>query len=205
MAAPPEWPAHVLTTPARVYLQMGPEGRWEIDRVTCDGYPLDGAQDPVATSWCRCGAPGECRAAARAADEVAVPDAAALYRLLAAALGEPTRLPPAGAEPWPGRGAWGHYIEECAEVGLRMGADGQWHLWPQPTGEPLDGYSNGAHADECQCGDEAACDAAVARASQVELPTPRELHGLLREALAQEADTQAAGEPATDTPMEEEL
>lgn len=77
----------------------------------------------------------------------------------------------------------GHHIEERAVVYLRLGVEGRWEI-DSPTfdGYGLEGYDDGPVNSECDCGDAAACTAALEAAKQVPLPDAVELMALLRSA-----------------------
>lgn len=71
-----------------------------------------------------------------------------------------------------------HQIENTVKAYLVWGDDG-WEIDPHMLdGEPLDEEEGGPYS-ECECSDEAACNAALAEARAALPPTGRELFKLL--------------------------
>lgn len=67
-----------------------------------------------------------------------------------------------------------HVIEHTVSVYLLWGEDG-WEIDPRAmSGEPLDEMEGGPYS-QCECSDQAACDAALADARKALPPTGREL------------------------------
>lgn len=81
----------------------------------------------------------------------------------------------------PRAGSVTHYIEERAEVYLRL-AEGarRWEIDDATMdGGGLEGYERGPSNQECQCGDEAACNEARSAAEKVPWPDGYELTQML--------------------------
>ena len=78
-------------------------------------------------------------------------------------------------------GSIAHYIEERAEVYLRLAEDGRrWEIdGATMDGGGLEGYEHGPVNQECQCGDEAACNEARSAAQKVPWPDGYELTQML--------------------------
>lgn len=74
-----------------------------------------------------------------------------------------------------------HYIEERAEVYLRLADDGSgWEIdGATMDGAGLEGYEHGPVNAECQCGDDTACDEALAASRTVPWPDGYELTEML--------------------------
>lgn len=70
-----------------------------------------------------------------------------------------------------------HHIEESVTVWLKLNDEGTAWVIDSPTfdGYSLEGREDGPTNSECECDDEEACEALLARASEIELPTADEL------------------------------
>lgn len=80
---------HYIEESVQVYLMRDPKGTdtWVIDPATIDGMGLSSNYDEIQNPECRCEQPDECAATVARMENVDLPDAEELLRMLADALG----------------------------------------------------------------------------------------------------------------------